>query len=143
MSLDPIDNGVLAAPHENVPAADALDRLPIVILKEDGRVFAEIFEPGIGGADGDIGALGVLEADQVISHDEKGWSNLMRVSRPLEWFVMLPGALTALVMADTVYERRGAVRECFFLLRGQCVARFTGVAAVGRADCMVQKGGQR
>jgi hypothetical protein len=63
----------------------------------------------------------------------------MRVSSPLEWFVMLPGALTAHVMADTVYDRRGAVRECIFLLRGRCVARLSGVAAVGRADCMVTK----
>jgi hypothetical protein len=139
---DTIDHGVLPPPHEHLAAADALDGLPIVILEEDGRPFAELFECGIRGADGDVSALGILEADQEIGHGKKGWREPIRVSSPVAWFVILPGALTARVLADTVLDGTTSEMLAVFLLRGKPVARFSGVAGFGREEYRVKGGAQ-
>lgn len=140
MNSDTLDNSVLAAPGGEILDLGGKDGDAIFAQKEDIRIAAVLFDHGLHGMDGEIGAFGIPEAEEVSSHEaeKSAWLSIP-VSMPGMFAVMLSGLTEVRFECDAI--RRHINHDIIeFSFEGRLVARFGRVSAWGRVDAM-EKGG--
>lgn len=129
-----------AAPGGEVGSASAEDLLPVVVGEDDRRVLAILFKPGIGGADDEVGALGVAvdEPEGVVHDRREDGRRIDRLASGKRVRVVLPHGADVIVEADEVATIYRQDRPSALELRsgGRLVARIEEWTGWGQADAV-------